>query len=318
MFGKNKISQEEIDKLKKILEIDERFFTETAGKKDMFDATVTEITESYRQVDADVAQLRENLRSSGELASGNLEVEAKLSRQINDCRENAKRYWEKQSGVTEEFHEISDKLIKLVDENKHFTSPSKYLSKFSAGLKAQNDAAHKSLDRMEEYGKQMGVLALNAAIEAGRLGEAGMQFVTAAEAIRVCASNYDGVIADARSQLEESDKRINELEEQVRRLVAQLKENNISTAKLMKLSNEVVKHADALDKEKNLEEWNQVYNQITILRNADEEMIKSSERNRMQLDDLMEEFATQQKNQKELLQMADPLYRHIIERKAGQ
>ena len=38
----------------------------------------------------------------------------------------------------------------------------------------------------------------------------------------------------------------------------------------------------------------------------------------MQLEDLAEEFHSQQKNQQEIGQMVDPLYRHVIERKAGE
>lgn len=50
---------------------------------------------------------------------------------------------------------------------------------------------------MQDCGKQMGVLALNAAIEAGRMGEGGKQFVTAAETIRVSAGTYDELIDQA-------------------------------------------------------------------------------------------------------------------------
>ena len=62
----------------------------------------------------------------------------------------------------------------------------------------------------------------------------------------------------------------------------------------------------------------EIMNQVTTLRNADEEIVKSEERNRMQMEDLAEEFVAQQKNQKEIAQMVDPLFRHVIERKAGQ
>ena len=55
---------------------------------------------------------------------------------------------------------------------------------------------------------------------------------------------------------------------------------------------------------------------MSTLRNADEEIVKSEERNRMQVDDLNEEFLAQQKNQKEIFRMIDPLYRHLIERKS--
>ena len=65
---------------------------------------------------------------------------------------------------------------------------------------------------MQNCGKQMGVLALNAAIEAGRMGEGGKQFVTAAETIRVSAGTYDELIDQAHKRLADSDERIAELE----------------------------------------------------------------------------------------------------------
>ena len=57
---------------------------------------------------------------------------------------------------------------------------------------------------------------------------------------------------------------------------------------------------------------------ITILKNADEEIIKSEERNRMQMEDLVAEFEAQQENQKELFGWMDPVFRHVVERKAGE
>ena len=169
---------------------------------------------------------------------------------------------------------------------------------------------------MEEFGKQMGVLSLQAAIEAGRLGEDGRQFVEAAEDIRTYAANYDKVIAQTREQLEQSDDRLNELEKQVHHLITLLKENNIATAKLMKLCQDAVNKADALSQNPLMDDFIEIQNQMSALRNADEEIVKSEERNRMQVDDLNEEFLAQQKNQKEIFRMIDPLYRHLIERKS--
>mgnify|MGYP004687885953 FL=1 len=164
----------------------------------------------------------------------------------------------------------------------------------------------------------MGVLALNAAIEAGRLGESGKQFVTAAEDIRSYAANYDAIIAESRTQLAESKQQIAELEEQMHHLIGLLKENNIATARLMKSCAEVTRGADAVNEAALSEALSSVVNDIVGLRNADEEIVKSEERNRMQLEDLAEEFHSQQKNQQEIGQMVDPLYRHVLERKAGE
>ena len=169
---------------------------------------------------------------------------------------------------------------------------------------------------MEEFGKQMGVLSLQAAIEAGRLGEDGRQFVEAAENIRTYTVNYDKVIAQTREQLEQSDERLNELEKQVHYLITLLKENNIAISKMMKLCQDAVNKADTLSQNPLTDDFIEIQNKMSMLRNADEEIVKSEKRNRMQTNDLNEEFLAQQNNQKEIFRIIDPLYRYLIERKS--
>lgn len=316
MFGRNKISQEEIERLKNKINIDNGFFAEMEDQKDMFDASVAELAESYRQVAADVAQLSENMNNAITLASGNAEIENGLGAIINDYRERVQKKEMQQQASDEAYHRLLDATTRLVDVNKHFTTPSKYISEFPSNYKAQNQSCRENLDQMEEFGKQMGVLSLQAAIEAGRLGEDGRQFVETAENIRTYAANYDKVIAQTRLQLEQSDERLSELENQVHHLITLLKENNIATAKLMNLCQDAVNKSDALNHNSLMDDFIEIQNKMSTLRNADEEIVKSEERNRMQVDDLNEEFLAQQKNQKEIFRMIDPLYRHLIERKS--
>lgn len=316
MFGRNKISQEEIERLKNKINIDNGFFAEMEDQKDMFDASVAELAESYRQVAADVAQLSENMNNAITLASGNAEIENGLGAIINDYRERVQKKEMQQQASDEAYHRLLDATTRLVDVNKHFTTPSKYISEFPSNYKAQNQSCRENLDQMEEFGKQMGVLSLQAAIEAGRLGEDGRQFVETAEDIRTYAANYDKVIAQTRLQLEQSDERLSELENQVHHLITLLKENNIATAKLMNLCQDAVNKSDALNHNSLMDDFIEIQNKMSTLRNADEEIVKSEERNRMQVDDLNEEFLAQQKNQKEIFRMINPLYRHLIERKS--
>ena len=316
MFGRNKISQEEIERLKNKINIDNGFFAEMEDQKDMFDASVAELAESYRQVAADVAQLSENMNNAITLASGNAEIENGLGAIINDYRERVQKKEMQQQASDEAYHRLLDETTRLVDVNKHFTTPSKYISEFPSNYKAQNQSCRENLDQMEEFGKQMGVLSLQAAIEAGRLGEDGRQFVETAEDIRTYVANYDKVIAQTRLQLEQSDERLSELENQVHHLITLLKDNNIATAKLMNLCQDAVNKSDALNHNSLMDDFIEIQNKMSTLRNADEEIVKSEERNRMQVDDLNEEFLAQQKNQKEIFRMIDPLYRHLIERKS--
>ena len=315
MFGRNKVSQEEVEEQKKRAELDEQLFSRLEESRELFSADVEEIEESYRQVEADVRQVKENMKSAASLAEENTRVEAALIHSLNECGDRLKSEEDRQQEVLQQFRNISDETTRLVDENKHFTTPSKYLTEFSAHLREQNRSYLASLDQMSDYGKQMGGLALNAAIEAGRMGESGKQFVTAAEDIRSYASNYDKEILNVRTQLEESEHRIAELEEQVKHLVKHLKDSNVSTAKLMKSCGELVRRTENEVDRGISEEVTALKNQVTILKNADEEIIKSEERNRMQMDDLTEEFTSQQQNQKEMFQLMDPVFRHVVERK---
>ena len=309
MFGRNKISQEEIERLKNKINIDNGFFAEMEDQKDMFDASVAELAESYRQVAADVAQLSENMNNAITLASGNAEIENGLGAIINDYRERVQKKEMQQQASDEAYHRLLDATTRLVDVNKHFTTPSKYISEFPSNYKAQNQSCRENLDQMEEFGKQMGVLSLQAAIEAGRLGEDGRQFVETAEDIRTYVANYDKVIAQTRLQLEQSDERLSELENQVHHLITLLKENNIATAKLMNLCQDAVNKSDALNHNSLMDDFIEIQNKMSTLRNADEEIVKSEERNRMQVDDLNEEFLAQQKNQKEIFRMIDQIGR---------
>jgi len=84
----------------------------------------------------------------------------------------------------------------------------------------------------------------------------------------------------------------------------------------MKSCKGTAENADHLTGSIPVEQITAIYNKVTTLRNADEEIIKSEERNRMQMEDLAEEFDDQNKNQKDILQMIDPLYRHLVEREA--
>lgn len=318
MFGRNKANQQEIEKLKQTLQMDDDFFESVGEKKEMYAATATEMEESRRQAEAGMEQIRQNITNATELASGNLDIEMALTTSFQELAEKAAGMETEQKEVTEHFRGIQDKITELVDANKHFTSPSKYLNEVPAKLRARNKDTGRQLEQMEEFGKQMGVLALDAAIEAGRLGESGKQFVASAEAIRSYATNYDDVIAKARQELSDAEDEVQRLEEEVRRLVSLLKENNIATAKLMKSCGDVVRKAEKAGEASVDGDLEMLMNQVTILKNADDEIVKSEERNRMQLEDLAEELDSQAKNQKELAQMADPFFRHMAERKSDR
>lgn len=126
----------------------------------------------------------------------------------------------------------NEKVVEIVENNKHFTTPMKHISEALQALREMRQALGERAERMEELSKTMGVLALNSAIEAGRMGESGTRFVTAAEQVRAYADDYEQEALALKDQLGEAEERIASLEEQVHHLNELLKENNISMGKL--------------------------------------------------------------------------------------
>lgn len=85
-------------------------------------------------------------------------------------------------------------------------------------------------------------------------------------------------------------------------MVTLLKENNVAMTKLMKSCQEAARQAQEWNRLKPCPNFKEMENQIVVLRNADEEIAKSEERNRMQMEDFTEEMESQKKNFDELLQ----------------
>ena len=98
-------------------------------------------------------------------------------------------------------------------------------------------------------------------------------------------------------------------------MVTLLKENNVAMTKLMKSCQEASRQAQEWNHLKPCPNFKEMENQIVVLRNADVEIAKSEERNRMQMEDFTEEMESQKKNFDELLQSMETVYRHAAERK---
>ena len=302
MFGnKKRISQEEYDRIQSSLERGGQIIGQLSEKKGAMDAVFSETRESRKQMRVDLKQVSDNLKSVTESAQQNVESAASLTHTLEEHRNALQQSEREYTGICDKLEQQMQEAEQLVEENKHFTSPSKYLNELPAELKEQQKQALQSLEEMGEYGRQMSVLALNAAIEAGRMGEYGRQFVSAAEDVRTYAMKYEASARNLKTEIMGQDKRISELEETVHHLVSLLKENNLSTAKLMRSCQNNLKHARQSPAMRALsEDVPAMKEQLGGIRSVQEEIIKSGERNRLQLGDIEEEISTQEKSLQEV------------------
>ena len=134
--------------------------------------------------------------------------------------------------------EVADRQIEqmavIVEENKNSIEPVSALQETKTALKNDTEAIHAEVAHMMEYAKQMTVSSLNCAIEAGRMGDSGKSFVEAAEDVRMLSSAYERAAAVVERQINDLEKRLRQMDEQVAALMKAGKDTNLSISRLSK------------------------------------------------------------------------------------
>lgn len=288
MFGnkKNKLIEEQ----------NKAMLSQMAEKKEAFEADVSLMEEAGKRIHADITQVLANSGSLVEHATLNIEEESKLIHKLDECSKDLKSVMEEHDKLRALVAKQLEATTALVEENKHFTTPAKYLTETPANLRTAGTSYINRMKELEEDSRKVSVLALNSAIEAGRLGDIGKQFVEASEEIRQNAMAFEQKAASMRGELEDAYKRIDELEEVVGRLVSLMKENNMGTTRLLKKSQETQQVVANSSMRDFTEDMLLIRDKVVGLRNLDEEIAKCGERNRIQLSDIQEDI-TGQKNQ---------------------
>ncbi|MBR4026037.1 MAG: hypothetical protein IKJ01_00580 [Lachnospiraceae bacterium] len=292
-------------KRKSSLEQSKQIFLQIAEKKEGFEANYAQITEESKRMQMDVSQIYENTHNLVERATINVETEATILQIVNKMAVDI-------TAIQKEYRELCILLekqleaeVSLVEEQKHYTTPAKYLTEVPSMFRGYNQLYMKLLEEMEEHEKQIGVLALNAAIEAGRLGEDAKQFIDVAEEIRQNVIKYEEKINIMQEELEASNRQIEILENTIQSFIALLRNNNKSTTRLLKWAQEIVKKAKNSVIDKFTDNTLSLRDKVVGLRNMDEEIVKSGERNKIQLGDIKEELQAQKK---ELTEVAEKFF----------
>ena len=275
-------------------------FAEIKERREDFETRVSSMEDRGTQIYEDFSQVSENTKAVADHAMQNVEEESSVVHTMDECTKEFKTAYEEYQKITDMIKENYESVINLVEENKHYTTPSKYLTEAPARLKKEYKVYEAKTEALADGARQMGVKALNAAIEAGRMGEAGKQFVEVAEDIRKSALEYETEAMTMKEELQSSKEKIQELEEFVLRLVSLIKEGNVSTTRLMKKSMELNKKALNCSMYDFSEPMQMVRDKVVSMRNLDEEMLKLSERNKIQLGDIQDELQTQKQTLGEL------------------
>lgn len=291
MFGnkKNKI-EEQINEI----------FSGIKEQRTGFETRVSQIESSEKSLHNDVCQIMGNANNLVNHAMLNVDEEAALIHTIDDFSRELSTAVAEYSALTEMISKQLQSVMDLVEENKHYTSPAKYLTEAPASLKQSCESYEGQLDEMAEKGRKMGVMALNAAIEAGRMGDSAKQFVAASEEIRQAALGYEKAALSMKEEIISQKARINELEEMIHHMVALTKESNMGAARLLKKSQETQNFVNQSKMRDFSEDMILIRDKVVGMRNLDEEIAKCGERNKLALSDVSEELLNQKNRVVEL------------------
>lgn len=314
MFGNRKQEMaDEIKELKKKVQAASEHYKDVADSRYRLEANLDEIRESRQQVEKEIAQVTENGAVEVAYIQNNINVEASLIYNLEHLIMDLNGQTAQVEEVKTEVGDCYRDLLGLLDSSKHYTSLSKSLQEFSEEVEAQNKSYLTYLDTMNDYGKSMGVLAINAAIEAGRLGAEGKQFVDAAEEIRVFAGNYKTIIEEMQLKIQESNEKLARMDEKISQLINLMKDNTITTGKIMKNAGETEKKIKAVSNDSIRTGMVSTRNDIIHIKELDDDLLKIVERNRIQISDMEAEFEVQLKNEDEFIAGLNPIFERAIQ-----
>ncbi len=304
MFGRNKSNLDDIQKEKAQLE---EIVKKTADGNDLYQANRREIMSSQRQMIANMNQVVTNYMDTRRQAEQNVAAANELCQSIADTTGRMKTSESQYIQIKSRINQSVKQCMNLVDQNKHFTSPTKRVSEGVTGMLAQQRERSRQCDRMLQMVTELEQQAFTVADTAQRMSD-GAKMTAAAGVLENRAADIRSELESLQQKNAESEQYITELSEQVRYLVGLLRENNVSMSQLMKEHQGTVQmmakySIPAYSGE--VSEWRE---QLLGLRNTDEEILKLQERNRIQLEDIGEEIQAQTRAEKEVRDTITPIF----------
>lgn len=234
MFGgkKEKALEAELAAAREENEKNKALLLQVTSSKERIGEQFTRLMASHAQTEKDMEQTKEHVQQICEMAQNSAVAASDIHSVMIGMNNGVECFNANHTLFMEQVRKHNEKIVEIVEKNKHFTTPMKHIVEASAAWKTESQTQRERAARMVELSKNMSVLSLNAAIEAGRMGESGSKFVVAAEEVRTFSERYEKEAREMDEELVKAQERIGELEEQVHYLNELLKENNISMGKL--------------------------------------------------------------------------------------
>ncbi len=237
MFGINRKLEEKEQEMERAL----------SSKQDEIDQYAQKLAEAKEKMQAAWQQTESHVVSIEDCQKGLAERMRELAKSVNEAGGKAKRQNEKIRDLQRQAEKLAKdaeksessgqknlariqcqekEVLEIAKQYEDVVSPGEIIHPVAASIRKEIEQMQGQVEGLEELGKQMEMRALHAAIEAGRMGEAGLDFVGAAEEVRVLSGQYSWAAAFLTDKMKRILSELQEMEEQTGQLAELLRKQN--------------------------------------------------------------------------------------------
>lgn len=232
MFGGKKQLEEEVAELKEQNRKKENVMKELRSSKAEVEEEFAALTASRVQLTKHVGRISEEVTQVSQLAEKSQAAAGDVHSAMMSVNNAVESFDATHSVFLGQLKNQNEKISEFLEQHRRYGEPVENLANVQGQMKASEEKTETVIGEMKEYSKTMGVLALNAAIEAGRMGDSAMNFIHAAEEVRVFSEKYEASAELLAEELTASKARTAELEKEVGQLKTVFKECTIAMGKL--------------------------------------------------------------------------------------
>lgn len=232
MFGGKKQLEEEVAELREKNRKKENVMKELRSSKADVEEEFAALTASRVQLTEHVGRISEEVAQVSQLAEKSQAAAGDVHSAMMSVNNAVESFDATHSVFLGQLKDQNEKISEFLEQHRRYGEPVENLANVQGQMKASEEKTETVIGEMKEYSKTMGVLALNAAIEAGRMGDSAMNFIHAAEEVRVFSEKYEASAELLAEELTASKARTAELEKEVGQLKTVFKECTIAMGKL--------------------------------------------------------------------------------------
>lgn len=148
--------EEELAALRETEKRERELLHKIAGQKDTAEEQFARMTASRAQMEKEIEEIEQQMQQNGELSENGAQAAGELHNTLITMNNGIATFDANHSVFMEQVKGQNEKVVEIVENNKHFTTPMKHISEAPQAASRDAPGTCESAERMEELSKTMG------------------------------------------------------------------------------------------------------------------------------------------------------------------